>query len=63
MASSFIFVVKLLLLSAVVTLVIKYLAPSWGIPVTAANALWAVFLPTLLMAAALGWRTWQSSRD
>lgn len=50
------FVLKLLLLSALLSLLIKYVAPSLLIPATGTNALIIVLLPTVMMAAALLWR-------
>lgn len=49
-------VLKVLLLSAGLSCVIKYLAPSLHIPATSTNALTAVLLPTVFLAAALAWR-------
>lgn len=53
------FILKVLLLSGVIAVVIKYLAPSLAVAATPTNALVAVFLPTVLMAIVLGWRAWQ----
>jgi hypothetical protein len=52
-------ILKVLLLSAVLSIGIKYLAPNFNIPPTATSALVAVFLPTLVMAGVLGWRSWK----
>jgi hypothetical protein len=54
-------VLKVLLLSAGLSVAIKYLAPSLNIPVTSTNALIAVLLPSLVMAMLLIWRGQQSS--
>jgi hypothetical protein len=50
------FVLKLLLLSALLSLLIKYVAPSVSIPATATNALIIVLLPNVIIAIALLWR-------
>ncbi|MBE9005120.1 hypothetical protein IQ259_08715 [Fortiea sp. LEGE XX443] len=50
------FIVKLLLLSALLSLLIKDVLPSVAIPATATNALILVLLPTIIMAIALLWR-------
>jgi len=50
------FIVKLLVLSAFLSLLIKYALPSVVIPATDTNALIIVLLPTLIMAIALLWR-------
>ena len=50
------FVLKLLLLSALLSLLIKYVGPNLSIPPTATNALIIVLLPIVIMAIALLWR-------
>ncbi|MCC5641686.1 hypothetical protein LC607_01660 [Nostoc sp. CHAB 5824] len=50
------FVLKLLLLSALLSVLIKYAGPSLSIPGTATNALIIVLLPIVIMAIALLWR-------
>ncbi|WP_414528266.1 hypothetical protein [Nodularia chucula] len=50
------FVVKLLMLSALLSVLIKYLGPNLSIAATDANALIIVLLPTFIMAIALYWR-------
>jgi hypothetical protein len=50
------FVFKLLLLSALLSLLIKYAAPSLAISATATNALIIILLPPVIMAIALLWR-------
>jgi hypothetical protein len=49
-------VLKLLLLSALLSLLIKYAAPSLSIAATATNALIIVLLPIVIIAIALLWR-------
>ncbi|BAZ66474.1 MAG: hypothetical protein KME28_21825 [Pelatocladus maniniholoensis HA4357-MV3] len=50
------FVLKVFLLSAVISLLIKYAGPFLFIPATSINALIIVLLPTVIMAIALLWR-------
>ncbi|MGJ5673546.1 MAG: hypothetical protein ACR9NN_08055 [Nostochopsis sp.] len=50
------FVLKVFLLSAVISLWIKYAGPFLFIPGTSINALIIVLLPTVIMAIALLWR-------
>ncbi|MEJ6480050.1 hypothetical protein N0Y54_01450 [Nostoc punctiforme UO1] len=50
------FVLKLLLLSALLSLLIKYVGPSLSIPTTGTNALIIVLLPIVIIAIALLWR-------
>ncbi|MBW4662777.1 MAG: hypothetical protein KME01_01015 [Chroococcus sp. CMT-3BRIN-NPC107] len=52
MASQTLFIVKLLTLSTVLSVAIKYIAPSFAILPTPTNALIAVLLPTIVMALA-----------
>ncbi|KOP27187.1 hypothetical protein AMR41_07545 [Hapalosiphon sp. MRB220] len=49
-------VLKVFLLSAVISLLIKYVGPFLFIPATSINALIIVLLPTVIMAIALLWR-------
>jgi hypothetical protein len=49
-------ILKLLLLSAALSIAIKYLAPSLNIPATSTNALIAIALPSIVMAILLLWR-------
>ncbi|MEH2312256.1 MAG: hypothetical protein V7K18_27015 [Nostoc sp.] len=49
-------VLKLLLLSALLSALIKYAGPSLSIPPTATNALIIIFLPIVIIAIALLWR-------
>ncbi|BCL36808.1 hypothetical protein NSMS1_32550 [Nostoc sp. MS1] len=50
------FVVKLLIMSAFLSALIKYAAPLWPIPATDINALILVLSPSIIMAIALLWR-------
>ncbi|MEA5582395.1 hypothetical protein VB620_13725 [Nodularia harveyana UHCC-0300] len=50
------FVLKLLILSALLSVGIKYLGPNLSIPATDTNALIIVLSPTMIMAIALFWR-------
>ena len=56
MKNQFIFVLKVLLLSAAISLFIKYVAPNLSIPETATTALIIVLLPNVIMATILGWQ-------
>jgi len=56
MKNQFIFVLKVLLLSAVISVLIKYVAPSFPIPETATNALIIILLPNVIMATLLVWQ-------
>ncbi|MBN3925173.1 hypothetical protein [Nostoc sp. NMS4] len=49
-------ILKLLLLSALLSALIKYAGPSLSIPATATNALIIVLLPVAILAIALLWR-------
>lgn len=57
------FVVKLLVLSAVLAVAIKYLVPFLQIPATSQIALILVLTPTVLLAAILAWRQWQFDKQ
>ena len=50
------FVLKVFILSAGISFLIKYAAPSLSIQATATNALIMILLPPVLMAIALLWR-------
>jgi hypothetical protein len=50
------FVIKLLIMSAFVSVLIKYAGPFWPLPATDTNALILVLSPTVIMAIALLWR-------
>lgn len=52
MATQTLFIVKLLTISAVLSVAIKYIAPSFAILPTATNALIAVLSPTIAIAIA-----------
>jgi hypothetical protein len=56
MQNQLIFIVKLLVLSALLSILIKYVLPSVPLPATATNALILVLLPSVIMAIALLWR-------
>jgi membrane protein YdbS with pleckstrin-like domain len=59
MDSQWIFVLKLLVISAIIAAAIKYVVPFVPIPATATVALVLVLSPTIFMAGALAWRRWQ----
>ncbi|AHJ29396.1 hypothetical protein PN465_02615 [Nodularia spumigena CS-584] len=50
------FVVKLLVISSLLSVLIKYAGPNVSIMATDANALIIVLLPTVMIAIALFWR-------
>ncbi|WP_460205111.1 hypothetical protein [Scytonema sp. NUACC21] len=56
MQNQLIFVLKVLLLSAGLSVLIKYALPNLPIPPTATNALIIVFLPTVIVGSVLLWR-------
>jgi hypothetical protein len=56
-------IVKMLVPSVLISLAIKYLAPSLAIAPTTINVLIGVFLPTVVVAIALGWHSWLSRAD
>lgn len=62
MNQSFIFLLKVFVASAAISLAIKYIGPFTNIPATAVNASILVFLPTFVMAIILGWRAWQYNK-
>ncbi|HEY9629604.1 MAG TPA: hypothetical protein V6C84_20060 [Coleofasciculaceae cyanobacterium] len=49
-------ILKLFIFSVLLSVAIKYAAPSLAIAATDHNALIAVLLPSIVMAIALGWR-------
>ena len=53
-------ILKVLLFSASLSLVIKYVAPSFHISTTNLKALITVLLPSGILAIALGWRAWKT---
>jgi len=55
-------ILKVFTLSAALSLAIKYAEPSLSIPSSDFNALIAVFSPSLIVAAILGWRSRQQPR-
>lgn len=56
MQNQFGFVLKVFLVSAGLSVLIKYVLPNLSIPGTATNVLIIVFLPTVIMAIVLLWR-------
>ncbi|MEC4814874.1 MAG: hypothetical protein SAK29_16580 [Scytonema sp. PMC 1069.18] len=56
------FVLKVFLLSAVLSVLIKYALPYVPVSATATNALIIVFLPTVVMTILLLWR-WQQQQN
>jgi hypothetical protein len=62
MASPISLVLKVLLLSTVIAILIKYGGASLNLPATSGTAIGLVLLPTIVMAIALGWRAYNDSR-
>ena len=52
------FILKVLLVSAVLSALIKYAAPSLSLTSTPTTVLVTVFLPSLIVAIALWWRSY-----
>ena len=63
MDNKFGFILKVLLVSAAVSALIKYVGPSLSIPLSVTNTLIAVFFPTVAIAAVLIWRAARSSGE
>jgi hypothetical protein len=53
------FILKVFILSAGVSVLIKYGSPSLPVTATSVNVLIAVLTPTLVLAIALLWRAWK----
>ncbi|MGD1872612.1 MAG: hypothetical protein ACFB02_06130 [Mastigocoleus sp.] len=56
------FIIKVFILSTAISLLIKYVLPSFPVPATALNALGIIFLPTVVLALLLFWR-WGASNE
>jgi hypothetical protein len=54
---------KILALSAALSLFIRYVVPLLNLPATSAVALVLVLAPPLMIGAILGWRNWSSRRE
>lgn len=52
-------VLKVLVLSIVLSVAIKYIGPTLAIPATDTAALIIILLPALVTGLVLGWRSWQ----
>lgn len=59
MSSSWGFILKLMIVSTLLAIAIKAVAPELSVPETNTSALLAVTLPPVGMGIALGWRAWQ----
>ncbi|NEQ30386.1 MAG: hypothetical protein F6K04_05215 [Leptolyngbya sp. SIO4C5] len=57
------FILKVLVASAGLAALIKYVAPALNIPANAFSSLILVLLPTLVMVGLLGWRLWQQPSE
>lgn len=56
MVDSLIVILKVLLISSVLTLLIKYIGPSLAIPASTTSSLIAVLTPALVMGGVLLWQ-------
>ena len=56
------FLLKLLIGSAGLAIAIKYAVPLLNLPPSPAIVLVLVLSPTLILAALMGWRSWQESQ-
>lgn len=54
------FILKVLILSTLISLLIKYGGPSLQLPASATSALIAVLLPSVVVGLLLGWRLRES---
>jgi hypothetical protein len=63
MATQLGFLLKLLGLSALLSVAIKYVGPSLFIPGTATNALIMVLSPTVILMTILLWRIWEQQQQ
>lgn len=59
MESNLGFVLKVMVLSALIAIAIKFWGPMLVVSATPENVLFVVLLPTFTLAMALGWRAWQ----
>jgi hypothetical protein len=57
------FLFKVFILSAGVSVLIKYGGPNLPVAPTAVNALIAVLTPTVILAIALPWRAWKQRQS
>lgn len=53
MDSQLSFIIKLVILSTIISVIIKYVAPSLPIPATSVNGLIGILAPTVILAIAL----------
>jgi membrane protein YdbS with pleckstrin-like domain len=53
------FILKVLILSAGISVLIKYVGPYLAVAATSSNALFALLTPALIVAIALLWRAWK----
>lgn len=56
------FLLKVLILSAAISALIKYAGPSLPVAATSLNALIASVTPTIILAIALVWRSWKAQQ-
>jgi hypothetical protein len=62
MTNQGLFLLKILALSAAISVLIKYLLPYFNLPATNTMALSLVLVPPIVMGLVLVWRGWQSSK-
>lgn len=63
MADQGIVLLKILALSAAISLLIRYIVPLLNLPATSTVALVLVLAPPLIVGAVLGWRNWSSQQS
>lgn len=56
MDNQLIFILKLVILSTIISVIIRYAAPSVPIAATSVNGLIGILTPTVILAIALVWR-------
>jgi membrane protein implicated in regulation of membrane protease activity len=57
------FILKVFILSAILSAIIKYVCPYFNVPAASEIALIVVFLPSILLAIALWWRYQQQQNS
>lgn len=62
MKNQLVFVLKVLFISAVISFLIKYVAPNFPIPETANNALIIILLPNVIMLSVLIWQIFRTQK-
>ncbi len=57
------FIIKLVILSTIISVIIKYAAPNLPIPATSVNGLIGILAPTVILAIALVGRAWRYGKS